>query len=174
MCSLRYPSCKARAPYCHLWPVRYYRIFPHYLIMGTIFEKKKVLNKKCVFWFSTQRLYDTFLILIRTERDVIIHVYCSSSKVPVIVRFSWKLNFLGRFPENFKYQISWKFLEWEPSYSMRTDGWADMTKLMVAFSNFANAPKNGRRPDTFRKSTLLRKRGNFHWKLTSTFSSLKR
>ena len=28
--------------------------FPHYLINGTIFEKKKKLNRKCVFWFSVQ------------------------------------------------------------------------------------------------------------------------
>ena len=26
---------------------------------------------------------------------------------------------------------------------MRTDGQTDMTKLMVAFRNFANSPKNG-------------------------------
>ena len=36
------------APYCRLWPVRPYNIFPHYLINGTIFEKKKSLNIKCV------------------------------------------------------------------------------------------------------------------------------
>ena len=33
--------------YCHLWTVRLYRFFPHYLINGTIFEKK-LLNTKCV------------------------------------------------------------------------------------------------------------------------------
>ena len=31
VCSLRYPACKAHAPYCHLWPVGVYSIFPHYL-----------------------------------------------------------------------------------------------------------------------------------------------
>ena len=45
-----------------------------------------------------------------------------------------------------KYQISLKSVQWEPNYSMRTDRktdiMADMTKLIVAFSNFANAPKN--------------------------------
>jgi hypothetical protein len=35
-----------------------------------------------------------------------------------------------------KYQIWWKYFQWEPSRSMRTE----MTKLMVAFRNFANAP----------------------------------
>ena len=46
--NLRYPACNAHVPYCHLWPVRLY-IFPHYLINGTIFEKK---NTKCVLIFS--------------------------------------------------------------------------------------------------------------------------
>jgi hypothetical protein len=39
-------ACNARAPYCHLWPVRPYNIFPHYLISGTIFERRKLLNVK--------------------------------------------------------------------------------------------------------------------------------
>ena len=40
-----------------------------------------------------------------------------------------------------KYQISSKFVQWEPSCSMRTDGRTDMTKLIGAFRNLANAPK---------------------------------
>jgi len=38
-----------------------------------------------------------------------------------------------------KYKIS---VQWGPSCSMRTDGQTDMTKLMDAFRNFANTPKN--------------------------------
>jgi len=37
VCSLRYPACNAHAPYCHVWPLRLYNIFQHYLINGTIF-----------------------------------------------------------------------------------------------------------------------------------------
>ena len=45
---------------------------PFYLINGTIFEKKKKsLNTKCVFRFSLQLLSETFLILRRTERNMI-------------------------------------------------------------------------------------------------------
>jgi hypothetical protein len=42
----------------------------------------------------------------------------------------------------FTYQISLRSVQWEPSFSVRTDGRTDMTKLIVAFSNFAKTPKN--------------------------------
>jgi hypothetical protein len=51
VCSLTYPPCNP-PPYCHLRPLWLHHIFRHYLINGTIFGKK-VLNIKCVFWFST-------------------------------------------------------------------------------------------------------------------------
>ena len=35
LCSLRYPACNALVPYCHLWSVRLYKVFPLYLINGT-------------------------------------------------------------------------------------------------------------------------------------------
>jgi hypothetical protein len=41
-----------------------------------------------------------------------------------------------------KYQIFLKSALLEPSCFMRTDGETDMTKLAVAFCNFANAPRN--------------------------------
>ena len=44
-----YAVCNKHAPYCHLWTVRLYGVFPHYLINGTIFERKKILNIKRVF-----------------------------------------------------------------------------------------------------------------------------
>ena len=83
--------------------------FPHYLINGTIFEKK-LLNTKCVFWFSLQLLYVTFLILRRTERDMIKTVYRSSCKVPcIIARFEYSFIYFDRFSkETIKYKISWK------------------------------------------------------------------
>ena len=43
-----------------------------------------------------------------------------------------------------KYQIAWKSVKWEPSCSMRTNRQTEMTKLIVAFSNFTKAPKKGR------------------------------
>ena len=40
-------------PYCRLWHVQLYNIFPHYLINGTIFVKK-LLKTKCVLSLSLQ------------------------------------------------------------------------------------------------------------------------
>jgi hypothetical protein len=70
VCSLTYLARNAQAPYCHLSPLRLCYIFPHYFANGTIFENK-LLNIKCVFWFSLQHLSETFLILRRFEREMI-------------------------------------------------------------------------------------------------------
>jgi len=52
------------------------------------FLKKRLLNMKCVFRFSPQSLSETFFILGRNERDMIINVYLSSCKVlAILVRF---------------------------------------------------------------------------------------
>ena len=59
--------------------------FPHFLAKDTTFERKKSLNVKCVFWFSLKLMSETFLILRRTERDMIKNEYCSSCKAPVII-----------------------------------------------------------------------------------------
>jgi len=61
----------------------------HFLTNGTIFEKNDtLLDIKCVFRFFVQILSATFLILSRTERDIIKNVYCSARQVSVIfVRF---------------------------------------------------------------------------------------
>jgi hypothetical protein len=49
----KYPAWNAHAPYCNLWSVWLYNIFPHYLINGTIFENK-LLTIKRVIWFPPQ------------------------------------------------------------------------------------------------------------------------
>ena len=72
-----------------LWSVACLAVpyFSHYLINGTIFENM-LLKIKCVFWFSLQLLSETFLLLRRTERDIVVNVHSCSCKVPVfLVRF---------------------------------------------------------------------------------------
>ena len=148
VCSLGHPACNAHAPYCHLWPAPLQNIFPHYLINGTIFEKQ-ILNTKCVFWFSLQLLSATFLIIWRTERDMVKNLYRSSCKVPVVLaRFQWNLNFHDSCSSK-STQIS-NFMEIHPVGSRvdpygRTDrqtkAQTDITRLIVAFRNFATALK---------------------------------
>jgi hypothetical protein len=118
--------------------VRYF--FRHYLINGAIFEGKS-LSIKCVFWFSLQISSEKFLVVRRFQRDIVINVKTSSCKVHVIlVRY---LSFLDRVSEKLKYQLLSKSVQWEPSCSMWADRQTDMTKLIVAFRNFANPPKKG-------------------------------
>jgi len=98
---LRYPVRNAHVSYFNLWPVWLCSTFPHYLINGTVVGKKKLFNTKCVFWIFQRRLSEAFLILRRTERDMIINVYWSSCKVSVnLVRFYWITNFLDRLSKN--------------------------------------------------------------------------
>jgi len=72
-----------------LWAAQLDIIFPHYLINGTIFEKKKkLLNLKSVFRISLQLLSEIFFILRITERDIIKNVYMSScTELFILVRF---------------------------------------------------------------------------------------
>jgi hypothetical protein len=92
---------------CHLWLVQLYHIFPHYLINGTIFGKT-LLNVKCVFWFCLQLLSETFLILRRIQRDIIINVRKSALKYPLFMSDCNETRILSTdFRKILKYQISY-------------------------------------------------------------------
>ena len=142
VCSLAYPACKAHAPYYILICVLSGFIILFHIISQTVwFSKKKLLNIKCVFWFSLQLLLETFLVLRRIQRDIAINVKTSSCKLPVnLVRFLWNFNFLDRFSKE-KKNSNIKLLE-NPASGSRVvpcEG-TDMTKLRVVFRNFTNAP----------------------------------
>ena len=84
---------------------------------------KKLLNTKCVFWFSLQLLSETFLILRRNGRDIINNVYRSACTVPLFLSYfneTWL--FRQIFEKVLKYRITYK---WGPSGSMRTDRQTD-------------------------------------------------
>jgi hypothetical protein len=135
VCSLSYPACNEHAPYCHLWVVRLFSIFPNYLIYVKISEKK-VLKTKCVFWVSLKMFSGTFLILKRTEGDIIKNVYWSSCTVPVLLlRFLWNLESPDKFSEGI--QIS-NLIEILPvgAELFRADGRTDMFKANSRFPQF--------------------------------------
>ena len=84
-CSLAYPTCSALAPYCIVMYSLSGCTKCSDIIHGTIFGKKKLLNVKCMFWFSLQNLFETFLILRRIQRYNVINVKTSSCKVPLFL-----------------------------------------------------------------------------------------
>ena len=101
-----------------------------------------LLSISCVFWFSLQLLSETFLILRRTERDMIKNEYLSSSKVPLL--------FLSDFDETWNFSTDFRKHSKSKLMEIRrvgaelfhADGRTDMTYLIAAFCNLANAPKN--------------------------------
>jgi hypothetical protein len=126
-------------------------IFFHIILQMTRFRKKKEIDDKmCVFLYSLQLcLKQTFLIRRRIERYMIknarhigLHVKC-----PLFLSdFHETWIFWTDLLQILKFQISWDSVLWKPRCSLRTDGpidgQTDMTKLIVAFRSFANAPKH--------------------------------
>ena len=94
---------------------------------------KKLLNIKCVFWFSVQLFFLNIYNLRRIPRCVFINVHTSAHNVPVILAgYSWNLDFLYKFTTKF---TNTKFYENLTSGAglFHADGRTDMKKLIVAF-----------------------------------------
>ena len=134
-------------------------LFPRHLMNETIFEKK-LLNTKCVFWFSLQLLSEIFLVLRRNERYMIENICLCACKVPtILVGYWWKLNFLNIcFKKILKYQITRQSFQLGAELfhgDIRTDGRAEgVTKLIVVFRyTLLHSDING---TEFTTCTLLR------------------
>jgi hypothetical protein len=92
----------------HLWPGRLYITFPHYTINGIIFFKKIIEHKMCILTLSTN-LSETFLILRRTEPDMIQMYNVFRMKCPLyLFRFNGIWIFSTYFRRILKFQISWQ------------------------------------------------------------------
>jgi hypothetical protein len=108
--------------------------FPHCHIKCMIFKKeKKWLKMKCNYRSLSTAFVPKFLFLRIIQRDLI--------KTCTEVLFTDFRNIL-------KYQTSWKSLQWKASFQCgranrrtQTDRQTGMTKLVVAFRSFENAPK---------------------------------
>ena len=138
-CNRAYPACNAYAPYCDvICGPSVSTIFFDIISWTGRFSEKKLLNMKCVFLFSLQLCLKRFLFCEKFSeyRQKCRNVSC---KVPVIVvRFQSNLDLFNRFSKISNIKIHQK-----PSRGNRviSFGQTDITKLIVAFHNFANAPK---------------------------------
>ena len=124
--------------------LQYFHTFPH---KGHDFRKRKdYWITKCVFWFSLQILSEKFLILRRTEQDMIKHVYWSACKLAhILARFHWSMNFVDRFSKN---SLISNFIKIHlvGDEFFHTDGQTDSHEEAYSrFSQFANTSKTLRR-----------------------------
>jgi hypothetical protein len=127
---LGYPAGKSH-PFCailyfHLLFVWLYHNFSHYLIHGTIFGEKNIIEYKMnVFWFSLQLLSETVHILRKTEWDMIKTYISLQVKYPLFLSdFNEIWIFSTDILKILRCQISWKsvvkFHEHPFSNSMKT------------------------------------------------------
>jgi len=133
--SLSYPACKVHG-HSTLSPLS----CPTRTYFSTLSKKRrdfvKYIIKHKMFSIFYTSFSETFLILRRIQPGNGIH--SSSCKVLfILVRFEWILNFLDGFSKNTPIYFR-KSVQWELSCSMRKDEQTDMTKLIVAFCNFAS------------------------------------
>ena len=136
VCSFSYAAREAHA----LYFIVICGVSDSTIIFSTVSHKrydyrKKLLHIKCVFRLSPHSLSEKFLILWRIQRLTIINENGSTCQVPVIpARFSWNL----KFHENLS-----RCSRVVPFGKMQAGSkQTDMTKVTVAFDNFADVPKN--------------------------------
>jgi len=142
VCSLSYLACAVLSVICGLSGCT---IFPTLSHNRHDCRGKKALNIKCVCGFPLQRLSETFLILRRTEQ---ISEMCIGLRVkyhyscPILMKHEFSPHFL----KIFRHQILWKFVHWEPSCCLRTDGrtngQTEMTNQQVAFRSGENSNRS--------------------------------
>ena len=126
--------------------------------------RNKILNIKCVFWFSLQCLSEIFLIRRRIQRYVIRNVCWHSCKFPVILDIlHWNVNFLNSVSKNTAKPYFMKIRS-VGAQLFHADGRRDMTILIVDFRIFAIASKNG--------IILMSKRFSFSWRAAHPLNNI--
>jgi len=103
------------------------------------FRKKSYWNKTCVLTFSTIFVWN----ISHSKKNWTRCDHECTLVLPLFLSdFNETLIFSTDFRKILKHQISCQFVQWEPSCSMRTDRQTVTINLIVAFNNFAKAPKN--------------------------------
>jgi hypothetical protein len=141
-CSLSYSACKTHVPYyivaCCLFG--FTTFFPRYLINGTIF-RKRLLNIDCVFYFL-YNLFEIILSLRLIYRAIVIHAYRYSLKN---TRYSCQIVMELEFSRRI-FEKCWDIKCYENravrAELFHADGQTEVTKPIIVFWNFGNAPKN--------------------------------
>jgi hypothetical protein len=142
------PVCNAHAQYYIVKCSLSDSTILFHIISQTVRFWENNLRKKNIyrFLFSLQLLSETFLMLRRIHRDMIIDVYRSSCKLPVVLSdFKWVWIF-STFSKNTQIQNLMKIRTMGAEF-FHADGWVErqtdrnMKILVVSFRNFANAPK---------------------------------
>jgi len=140
-CSLSYSACKAHSLYyIHFWPLRVFNIFPHYLTIARFSGGKKMIeHKMCVLILCTTFIWN----ISRSKKNwtrfdkkcILVFIYSirNSCQIWMKIEFSRQV---------FEKYSNVKFYE-NPSSGRQVVLYrqTDMTKLLVAFYKFANAPK---------------------------------
>ena len=117
ICSLTHLACNVQALYCHLWPVPLFKMFPHCLIKGTIFEK--VEHKICFDFICKLPLCLKHFLFWKEVREIWLKM-CIRLHVKYSLSFE-NFKILKDFRKILKYKISWKSVQEDPSITMRTD-----------------------------------------------------
>ena len=122
-------------------------IFPHYLINGTIFGKKKLLNiKMYVSIFSTTFVWNIFHFknnwATYNQKYILLNTLYNC---PVLINLEFSRSFAKNTPTSNFMKILAVGAE-----LFNADRQTDITKLIATFRNFANGPKNA----TVETSTL--------------------
>jgi hypothetical protein len=109
-----------------------------------------------VFWFFLRILSKTFHILGRIHSNIFITVHTSLHKALIFFSdFNQTLIFCTDFQKILKDKVSWKSVQYKPTFSMPTGRQTDMSKLKVAFRNYPKAFKNRFLSVSKHKASLL-------------------
>jgi hypothetical protein len=143
--SLANPARNAYAPYCDvICGPSVSTIFFDIISQTVRFSEKVTERKMFILLFST-----TFVQSISYSKKNLArysqkcrNVFMQSTRYfcRVLIKSEFSRHIFEKKP--LKYQVLSKSVQWEPNCFVGSDGQKDMTKPLVAFSNFANAPKN--------------------------------